>query len=107
MILPYNNRCDILRAIRTADLDGFGGFTEDYQPHLTGVHCRRSGPTAADTAVAGARQGQVDAVLYADPEHDIREGDRVAIDGDVYVTLEPVKPSRPIYQKLMLRTIRR
>lgn len=100
----YNTTCNILRAHRTPG--AMGGFTETYTAHLSSVPCRRSAPSPSHSLYGGARQADVSAVVYIAPEHDIREGDRIEVDGNTYVTLAPTMPSKPLYQKLMLSTVR-
>ena len=101
MGVPFNEVCTLYRPVRVPG--SRGGYTETHE--LVGTFaCRENQPSSKDRIVAGNEQSDLTAVLYADPEEDVRTGDVVLSRGRKHiVTGDPVRPSIPVYQKIFLK----
>lgn len=84
-------RCDVLRAERTAD--GYGGWTETTAAAARSVPCRTECDRGAmDGPLAGRLQGWAGLTVHLPAWADVRLGDSIAV-GDRRLTVVGLRPT--------------
>lgn len=87
----------VWRAVTTDD--GAGGQLVDVL-QVGEVRVRVSQPSAAERTAGGQRGAQLDAVIYALPDDDVRRGDELRGGGETYRVTSTVTPSEPAYLRV-------
>ena len=100
-----NHTVDILRPGTSTGLSG--EINEAYAVHIAGLGCRLQRRKSTETIYTGKETFMSDAVLYCNPNEDIKEADRVNDNGQEYEVkgVDPDHDNMNVYMRVDLLKI--
>ena len=100
-----NHAVNILRAVSSVGTSG--EVNEHYATHIVGLGCRIQRRRSGEAIYTGKETFLSDAVMYCNPNQDIKESDRVSDNGQEYEVkgVDPDHDNAGIYMKVDLLKI--